>query len=113
MRGKATKAARDMAGTRITPAHAGKSQAIGVLPSCSSDHPRPCGEKQNPLTLFSINGGSPPPKRGKAYKLFLREMIDRITPAHAGKSTLGDGCTLGGRDHPRPCGEKLDDIHCR
>ena len=32
--------------------------------------------------------------------------LDGITPAHAGKSKLGDNCTLGSRDHPRPCGEK-------
>ena len=45
--------------------------------------------------------------RGKGLPDGLTIWCTRITPAHAGKSELGDGCTLGSRDHPRPCGEKL------
>ena len=30
---------------RITPAHAGKSQAIAIIQTVCMDHPRACGDK--------------------------------------------------------------------
>ena len=45
--------------------------------------------------------------RGKAARIACPHMADRITPAHAGKSTATDLRPARQRDHPRPCGEKV------
>ena len=44
--------------------------------------------------------------RGKATINQLRQAFQGITPAHAGKSTLGSVPECWCRDHPRACGEK-------
>ena len=43
--------------------------------------------------------------RGKRYSKSQAKQERRITPAHAGKTTRSASRTLGGRDHPRACGE--------
>ena len=55
--------------------------------------------------------GSPPPMRGKDALPGRYNVMQRITPAHAGKSSieLSDGCHR--QDHPRPCGEKECVLH--
>ena len=47
--------------------------------------------------------------RGKAYCNVAVDKLQRITPAHAGKSggIVPDGIMI--QDHPRPCGEKIFD----
>ena len=46
--------------------------------------------------------------RGKVSFGVVEDILDRITPAYAGKSKVerNDGCK--NRDHPRLCGEKND-----
>ena len=54
-----------------------------------------------------ITSGSPPHMRGKVVFALGDRLLQRITPAHAGKSNrvlLRCRCTW---DHPRTCGEKL------
>ena len=110
MRGKVAKCALVAKRARITPAHAGKSTNNARLIFANEDHPRPCGEKlEDDLERFQT-AGSPPPMRGKDDVLWLWRWALRITPAHAGKSKLGDNCTLDRWDHPRPCGEKTGTI---
>ena len=46
--------------------------------------------------------------RGKVAEAVGVTQAYRITPAHAGKRALGDADKAGKRDHPRPCGEKLE-----
>ena len=49
--------------------------------------------------------------RGKGAVLLSDTAKRGITPAHAGKS-ISLGISGGTRmDHPRPCGEKIDDLH--
>ena len=75
--------------------------------TCTTDHPRVCGEKFL-QTLESLGkSGSPPRMRGKARQegVYLRQ--EGITPAYAGKSMSGKGYITQRGDHPRVCGEKL------
>ena len=86
MRGKVGFCSGDALSERITPAYAGKSDALPL--------PR--------LPRY----GSPPRMRGKVNPGYGGRSPRRITPAYAGKS----GGLLGGLpclwDHPRVCGEK-------
>ena len=74
--------------TRITPAHAGNTNDLGIELPSYEDHPRPCGEHLLSLTHLSFLAGSPPPMRGTLgeYQKSLSEI--GITPAHAGNTPL-------------------------
>ena len=52
--------------------------------------------------------GSPPPMRGKVKSSRPAPTYLRITPAHAGKRETKTMTMVTKRDHPRPCGEKLN-----
>ena len=86
MRGKEVEGLAPPAGTRITPAYAGKSVLGSSFITPCEDHPRLCGEK----TLYDLTRvgalGSPPPMRGKGCFCFAVVYQRRITPAYAGKS---------------------------
>ena len=73
---------------RITPAHAGKSTNKTPGKDPLKDHPRPCGEKLIRADLAGAEVGSPPPMRGKEAVAWLKTQAGRITPAHAGKSSI-------------------------
>ena len=82
---------------RITPAYAGKSEALASNPDAQEDHPRRCGcrfewdhprlcgEKFRIFCVKFFNKGSPPPMRGKVSGISSRLYESRITPAYAGK----------------------------
>ena len=44
--------------------------------------------------------------RGKVKALYVRQYLNRITPAYAGKSCRRRMRPAGNKDHPRICGEK-------
>ena len=90
----------------ITPAYAGKSAGPPFGLWCCRDHPRVCGEKSSSRYVLSITLGSPPRMRGKVSLSPLRCVRGWITPAYAGKSSLGLSWCYVYRDHPRVCGEK-------
>ena len=90
----------------ITPAYAGKRNAIGVLSLHAKDHPRVCGEKTPMLPCFVHPWGSPPRMRGKAKPYHLGPLERRITPAYAGKRAAMPALVRRPWDHPRVCGEK-------
>ena len=107
MRGKAETegSARSIRG--ITPAYAGKSGAVLVVPGDFRDHPRVCGEKETGPGIGWYKSGSPPRMRGKAPDIQQEKPETGITPAYAGKR-LHHGRFAGYPwDHPRVCGEKL------
>ena len=62
--------------TRITPAHAGKSDKPKKVAPKYRDHPRTCGEKFGSVMLTHIQTG--------------------ITPAHVGKRKLSIPCITTG-----------------
>ena len=70
----------------ITPAYAGKSHIFEERTRANKDHPRLCGEKVPAGNAYSIVRGSPPPMRGKVSFGVVEDVLDRITPAYAGKS---------------------------
>ena len=69
----------------ITPACAGKRQALAKALSRSRDHPRMCGEKEKVKAILIKSGGSPPRMRGKVRIPCWRSVSAGITPAYAGK----------------------------
>ena len=106
MRGKGPQTCGWHAGSRIIPAHAGKSYACPHRRYTGRDHPRPCGEKARVYGNAEAHEGSPPPMRGKGLFHLMSPPHIRITPAHAGKSAGMKAPLLFVEDHPRPCGEK-------
>ena len=88
MRGKVTTFDAGKLIPGITPAHAGKSIYFLVHRCARRDHPRTCGEKDVELKYPIPSLGSPPHMRGKVFAFMALLLCVRITPAHAGKSTL-------------------------
>ena len=85
--------------TGITPAYAGKRQAVmdGIIKS---------GEKPTEPSNISSDQGLPPRMRGKGAMAAPHHRAGGITPAYAGKRPwLAAYCARCG-DHPRVCGEK-------
>ena len=106
MRGKDGNGIPFFVKTRITPAHAGKSQSSPYNAPCTGDHPRACGEKFIARNENTPVAGSPPRMRGKVIPTNVREGVTRITPAHAGKRVGLFFVQRSHTDHPRACGEK-------
>ena len=106
MRGKEAKSNVCGSQTGITPAHAGKSFDPCKYFRDAKDHPRACGEKPHSLNFPSKPIGSPPRMRGKVAAVATMVSAGRITPAHAGKSSLLAFSESISLDHPRACGEK-------
>mgnify|MGYP000900204535 CR=1 FL=1 len=90
---------------RITPAHAGKTTCAWTVPISIADHPRACGENSLPKHDIINGSGSPPRMRGKRIAFYTHFILNRITPAHAGKTRYTLPAALPGADHPRACGE--------
>ena len=107
MRGKALRPHTSRMLHRITPAYAGKSHAPVMQHPVKRDHPRVCGEKSRPGSLFSRLPGSPPRMRGKVLSQLLKSGKSGITPAYAGKRVNKFHDYFSSRDHPRVCGEKV------
>ena len=105
MRGKHLCGLHQVCLDRITPAHAGKTVVAVDVGSAVGDHPRACGE--NPVYFYEINivAGSPPRMRGKHGRGEHRARQERITPAHAGKTSMSKNFQELSEDHPRACGE--------
>ena len=70
---------------RITPAWAGKSYCIFVMPFFQWDHPRMGGEKLTVFKFCCMKIGSPPHGRGKVQAVSAVGEMKGITPAWAGK----------------------------
>ena len=64
------------------------------------------GEKLFDLTAKVTDKGSPPRGRGKVLTRRLVPLLDRITPAWAGKRAGSSGYYSTAGDHPRVGGEK-------
>ena len=48
--------------------------------------------------------------RGKETGTSMKQQDQRITPAYAGKSRAAHHFTAAGQDHPRLCGEKVQNV---
>ena len=105
MRGKLFPALADYADERITPAHAGKTIKDVAGSDIVVDHPRACGENSSAQAFTSAARGSPPRMRGKPSEYLVKQVQERITPAHAGKTERRCSRQPKNSDHPRACGE--------
>ena len=74
---------------RLIPAHAGKTSLVVSIGSCAEAHPRSRGENDAALPRPLRKCGSSPLTRGKHGALAACETVQRLIPAHAGK-TLPD-----------------------
>ena len=74
-------------------------------PGAVADHPRACGENVRHTESLPAPAGSPPRMRGKPWTRETAPERERITPAHAGKTTMKSTFTDLDSDHPRACGE--------
>ena len=86
MRGKVPEKNFPTGTVRITPAYAGKRSTEPDGNAANMDHPRLCGEKHLLVCMKQFVLGSPPPMRGKVNINMLVLVLNRITPAYAGKS---------------------------
>ena len=107
VRGKRKLFCNAVAGSRITPAGAGKTGANTLGENSVKDHPRRCGENRFSECLFRAHYGSPPQVRGKPSKSISHGLSFGITPAGAGKTHSNGTHGTFSRDHPRRCGENV------
>ena len=106
MRGKVIHYYKYFSVAGITPAYAGKSVTVLSILRPTEDHPRLCGEKIVRQCFCGTDRGSPPPMRGKGFRVLIEGTKCGITPAYAGKSPCCRRSCPCTRDHPRLCGEK-------
>ena len=105
VRGKLDSLSRNHVPTRITPAGAGKTKACSLSTNTAWDHPRRCGENPNSRIVRAQQSGSPPQVRGKLIEGIVKGILNRITPAGAGKTAQIPPAVRPSKDHPRRCGE--------
>ena len=86
MRGKHARSIEITYNPGITPAHAGKTRQQKTAPPAGQDHPRACGENKTQWSPTRNQPGSPPRMRGKPDGVAVGAALERITPAHAGKT---------------------------
>ena len=93
---------------RITPALAGTTIGKGIVFDVNRDHPRACGDNEQPHEHVGYDWGSPPRLRGQLGIHHGIFHFAGITPALAGTTShlLVVGSVTG--DHPRACGDNID-----
>ena len=105
MRGKLCLANSGNANSGLIPAHAGKTVCSSLALSCLPAHPRACGENCSGCRPRSGREGSSPRMRGKRFPMSSVPPLDRLIPAHAGKTPPPPGSSIPVAAHPRACGE--------
>ena len=93
----------------ITPAHAGNTRSSIRTAGATGDHPRACGEYVVLEVAVLTFKGSPPRMRGIPFPVQGREQEPGITPAHAGNTHRCTPAWCRRWDHPRACGEYLNE----
>ena len=69
-----------------------------------------CGENLTMNNETKRDVGSPPHVRGKHPEMDSGNVVAGITPACAGKTNSGSPCIKPAEDHPRMCGENLNEV---
>ena len=104
-RGKLDSAPSDVVLARLIPAHAGKTKSVIMTGIARAAHPRSRGENEI-ARAEDVNGnGSSPLTRGKPGTDFGSPSLDRLIPAHAGKTDRPGPRGAGRSAHPRSRGE--------
>ena len=105
MRGKLPAHHRPWRVHGLIPAHTGKTAAMSLWDTLTWAHPRSRGENSNEPPSFSRSPGSSPLTRGKLAVDGGLDGIERLIPAHAGKTpeaAIPRSCQGA---HPRSRGE--------
>ena len=92
-------------GGGLTPACAGTSVPLRVLPCAVGAHPRVRGDVSSGLSGIVKVGGSPPRARGRPLAARSRAVPHGLTPACAGTSTASPHSVVRTGAHPRVRGD--------
>ena len=104
-RGKPDRVHRHALTVRLIPAHAGKTWVQRGSTSSRAAHPRSRGENSSRDVMMPGSAGSSPLTRGKHRQCWELNQLDRLIPAHAGKTGCRS-CFRGWQAaHPRSRGE--------
>ena len=90
---------------RIIPARAGSTWTRSSSWTTGRDHPRSCGEHNDPSDGSNVASGSSPLVRGAHPLVFPLVFRSGIIPARAGSTLLFSFHLCASGDHPRSCGE--------
>ena len=111
-RGKQDTNRRLRAGTRLIPAHAGKTALAALGIAICGAHPRSRGENKIAGAFFNSEAGSSPLTRGKRTERTDRIFRSGLIPAHAGKTAFTPRAGPSRAAHPRSRGENAA-LTCR
>ena len=89
----------------LIPAHAGKTDRVSLALFHLAAHPRSRGENRGWVCALHMVSGSSPLTRGKRSVYQVLASIERLIPAHAGKTVGGAGECVPSPAHPRSRGE--------
>ena len=109
-RGKLAGAFDSLTGTRLIPAHAGKTWYHWYQVGLFRAHPRSRGENALASERDCASCGSSPLTRGKQRRHLQTLTTIGLIPAHAGKTCSGTFLSTRPRAHPRSRGEN---VHAR
>ena len=104
-RGKLDRSGAHLGSHRLIPAHAGKTQALNCPHLVNRAHPRSRGENSVALKDGDTLDGSSPLTRGKLEAREIQRGLERLIPAHAGKTPTDATTDLATGAHPRSRGE--------
>ena len=108
VRGTVASAGNQSSNLRITPACAGNRIQFAHRNDHTKDHPRVCGEQTTRPWTMRATKGSPPRVRGTDEAEEVHTSKEGITPACAGNRYLTKPRYLLSWDHPRVCGEQVE-----
>ena len=91
----------------IIPAYAGNTTSTGAPLPLTRDHPRVCGEHCGVCGAYFSCLGSSPRMRGTPGVDGQWRVAPGIIPAYAGNTPTFPWSTTAARDHPRVCGEHV------
>ena len=104
-RGKPPTPCELSAGSRLIPAHAGKTASVSRSPPTGAAHPRSRGENGAGDVPLDERPGSSPLTRGKPRSRSRSHRRPRLIPAHAGKTASASSPAFHQPAHPRSRGE--------
>ena len=107
VRGKPEFDKGDTTHVRLIPAGAGKTSKKLPHQTCTTAHPRRCGENQQSVINLDSFTGSSPQVRGKPARITPAKKLARLIPAGAGKTSSMVNIYTSLSAHPRRCGENL------
>ena len=96
--------------SRFIPAFAGNASASRGGRRCPTVHPRVCGERPLPSSIFISRTGSSPRLRGTQQPDAIPGNVGRFIPAFAGNARPRPRRSRGGPVHPRVCGERARSV---